>query len=610
MRDHRTGRALLAALLGAILGLVSVAFHFGIEGWSYLMTGYSDYTQHLGEPHGFLKWGKWFVILVPAISGLIYGPLITKFAPSARGHGIPEVMLAVKRNGGKIPGQVAVVKVVASALTIGGGGSAGREGPIVQVGASLGSALARRTGLTTSQVILFAGCGSAAGIAATFNAPLAGAVFAIELILIKFSAETFGMVVISAVTSSLVSHIFLPDVPIVAIPSDLRIFTSVDFVWVLIIGILASLAGLAFSKILYKVEDLINFVYRGPEWARPALGGLLIGVMLYFFPHMYGSGYPIQLEALQGKYTIGFLLLLALGRAIYTSTTIGVGGSGGVFAPTLFIGAVVGSAYGQLIEPLSTSPAAVYGVIGMGAAFAGAARAPLTSVLIIVEMTGQYSLIMPMMLAVAVATAVSRFFSNSTIYTEKLIRRGDILDDPVEKTLVGRVPARDLMTSIPAKISVNTTIEDANQKLLDTSMTRLPVVDSDDNFLGCFTSLNWAELYAKGVPLDTPLSAVDLDQVAVTADMRPSQVLASLVDNNASAVVVVEDKKAVGWISQKDLVALIYQQQSSALEKLRPEPSFASRFRARYPKLFQPQTQPKKTKKRNGDNKNGKKTER
>lgn len=523
MRDHRIGRALLAAILGALLGLVSVAFHYGIEGWSYLMTGYADYTQHLGANHGFLGWGKWFVILVPAISGLIYGPLIYKFAPTARGHGIPEVMLAVKRKGGKIPGQVAVVKVIASALTIGGGGSAGREGPIVQVGASLGSALARRTGLTTSQVILFAGCGSAAGIAATFNAPLAGAVFAIELILIKFSAETFGMVVISAVTSSLVSRIFLPDVPIVAIPSDLRMFTSVDFVWVIIIGILASLAGLAFSKLLYKVEDIIDFLYRGPEWARPALGGLLIGLMLYVFPHMYGSGYPIQLEALQGRYTIGFLLLLALGRAIYTSTTIGMGGSGGVFAPTLFIGAVVGSAFGQLIEPLSTSPAAVYGVIGMGAAFAGAARAPLTGVLIIVEMTGQYALIMPMMLAVAIASAVSYFFSNSTIYTEKLIRRGDVLDDPVEKTLVGRVPARDLMTSIPAKISVDTTIEEANQILLNTSMTRLPVVDEDDDFLGCFTSLNWAELYANGAPLDTPLSAVDLDQVAVTADMRPAK---------------------------------------------------------------------------------------
>lgn len=599
IRHHRFGRAVMAGIIGSIVGLASVLFHYCIEGWTWVMTGYADYTHHVGAGHGVLGIGRWFVIFTPVISGLIYGPIIRRWAPSARGHGIPEVMLAVKRKGGYIPGQVAIVKILASALTLGGGGSVGREGPIVQVGASLGSTIARRTGLTTQQVILFAGCGSAAGIAATFNAPFAGAVFALEVILSSFTSETFGMVVISAVTASLTSHLFLPDTPVVAIPTDLHVFATADFIWIIIIGLFACLAGLGFSKLLYWVEDVIDSVYTAPEWARPAIGGLVIGGLLFLFPSLYGSSYPIQLNALQGHYTIGFLLMLAAGRMLYTSLTIAFGGSGGVFAPTLFIGAVVGAAFGQFIEPLSSSSPAVYGVIGMGAAFAGAARAPFTGVLIIVEMTGQYGLIMPMMLAVAIATGASQFLARTTIYTAKLVRRGDILDDPVERTLVGRVPARSLATPIPTALPITCTIEEANQALLRHEVTRIPVVDDHQRFCGCFTSLLWANVYADGVPHDAPLSSIDLDQIYATGPMMPSQVLESLVDNNASAVVVIdEDAHIEGWITQQSLVSMIYAQQQRALQAGQEIPSLGHRIMERYPRLQSLQKNRKKQQKK------------
>ncbi|WP_239519488.1 chloride channel protein [Arcanobacterium phocisimile] len=587
--SHRSTLAIVAAVIGAVVGLASVVFHYCIEGWTYLMTGYSDYSAHPGASHGLAGWGSWFIALTPVISGFLYGPMITKWAPSARGHGIPEVMLAVKRKGGKIPGAVAVVKIIASALTLGGGGSVGREGPIVQVGAALGSSIANKLHLTTRQVVLFVGCGSAAGIAATFNAPLAGAVFALELILINFTAETFGMCVIAAVASSLVGHAFLEDVPVVAIPYVLRVGNSIDFILIILVGFIAALAGLGFSKILYAVEDLIDAIYHLPEWARPGIGGIAIGIMLFFLPEMYGSGYPIQLDALEGKYAIGFLLLLALMRAIFTATTIGIGGSGGVFAPTLFIGAMVGSAFGQAIAPLTSTSASVFGVIGMGAAFAGAARAPMTGVLIIIEMTGQYSLIMPMMLAVVVATATSRFLTRKTIYTTKLIRRGDILDDPVDHTLVGRVPAAKLMTPVPATVTTSATIREANHVLVRTRGTRIPVTDDDGKYVGCFTALIWAHVSTEGISPDTPLSAIDLDHTHITPEMLPTQVLSSLIDNNASAVVVVNDDETIaGWVTQRDLVRLIHKQQRAALSTIENESSFGSRWLMKHPDGLRP----------------------
>ena len=448
---HRSLLGVAAALVGAVVGAAAVLFNLAIRAWTWVSTGVEEYTTHIGQAHGLWGWSPWlFLLLSPAIAGFIYGPLIQRFAPSAKGHGIPEVMLAVRRKGGRIPGRVAVVKILASALTIGSGGSAGREGPIVQVGASLGSTIASWMHMPVSRVVLLATCGSAAGIAATFHAPLAGAVFALEVILVEFTAETFGFVVLSAVTSSIVARVLQGDEMVVRVADNLTFASMSDMWWVALLGLVAGLCGLAFSKILYSSEDFIDWVWartRLPEWARPGILGLFLGAGLVAFPYMYGSGYPLEEQAIAGSYSIGFLLALMIGRALYTSFTIGMGGSGGVFAPTLFIGAMAGGAYGMLLSPLTNSPVGVFAVVGMGAAFAGAARAPMTAVLIIVEMTGQFSLILPMMLAVVIATGASRFLTRATIYTEKLRRRGDVLDDPVEGTLLGTRAASQWMTS-------------------------------------------------------------------------------------------------------------------------------------------------------------------
>ncbi|QWW20441.1 chloride channel protein [Schaalia sp. 19OD2882] len=592
---HRSALAVVAVLIGVLVGAASLLFDLMIHLWSRLLTGFEDYPSHAGQAHGTWGWAPWvFLLLAPVVSALLYGPLVQRFAPSARGHGIPEVMLAVQRKGGRIPGRVAVVKLVASSLTI-GGGSAGREGPIVQVGASLGSSVATLLALPTSRVILLASCGAAGGIAATFHAPLAGAVFALEVILVSFTAEAFGYVVLSSVAASVVATVVRGDHPLVDLGVDLSLPAMQDMAWIALLGFLAGLAGLGFSKLLYLVEDGIDWLWeriRLPEWSRPVVLGVALGAALIAFPQMYGSGQSVQLAALRGDFTIPFLLLLLFGRALLTSWTIGMGGSGGVFAPTLFMGAMVGVAFGQGLAPLSSTPAAVFGVIGMGAAFAGAARAPMTAVLIIVEMTGQYGLILPMMLAVVIATAVSRFLTRATIYTEKLRRRGDVLDEPVDHTLLGRRPASRLMRPLPAVLSVTDEVAHAISLMRRSCAASLPVCEgpagNGATFVGSVSALDLAALVAQGLDPHTALSEVRLDPTHVCEDDLPSRVLDVLANGRTEGIPVLPrsfDEGAaagpVGWITRADLVELMNRDQHRALAAGR-ESSWGSRWRERH----------------------------
>ena len=581
---HRSLLGIAAAVVGAVVGAAAVLFNFAIRAWTWVSTGFTEYTTHIGSPHGVWGWAPWlFLLLSPALAGAVYGPLIQRFAPSAKGHGIPEVMLAVRRKGGRIPGRVAVVKIVSSALTIGSGGSAGREGPIVQVGASLGSTIASWLGMPVSRVVLLASCGSAAGIAATFHAPLAGAVFALEVILTEFTAETFGFVVLSAVSSSMVARILQGDEMVVRVASDLSFASQTDMWWVALLGLVAGMCGLGFSKLLYACEDAIDWLWartRLPQWARPAVLGLVLGAGLVAFPYMFGSGYPLEEDAIAGNFSVAFLLALMLGRALYTAFTIGMGGSGGVFAPTLFIGAMAGAAFGDVVSPLSASPVGVFAVVGMGAAFAGAARAPMTAVLIIVEMTGQFSLILPMMLAVVIATGASRFLTRATIYTEKLRRRGDVLDDPVEGTLLGTRVASQWMTHTPEVLAASASVASALSALRRTKESALPVVDGG-RFVGLVSSLRLAELTQEGGSLDSPLSDLPLIDEAVPDSAPPTKVLEALRRTGLQALPVLDNqRRVVGWVSERDLVDRMYRDQRRAIAA-RTQTSWGSRLKER-----------------------------
>ncbi|GAA1902505.1 chloride channel protein [Lapillicoccus jejuensis] len=554
LRSRRLGLLLLALGVGVGAGLGAVAFRYMIEGLTHLFTGFSDYAGHPGAANPQLPaLGRFFVVLTPVVAGLVYGPLVQRFAREARGHGVPEVMVAVARHGGRIRPQVALVKAVASALCIGGGGSVGREGPIVQIGSALGSTLGQSFKLDERRVTLLVACGAAGGISATFNAPLAGVFFAMELILRQWAAESFGMVVLSSVTASVIGRGVLGDSPFLVLPA-FHVDHLAQYPLFALLGVLAGLVGVGFSRVLYAVEDACDWAWRGPEWLRPATGGLLLGLVLLVLPQMYGVGYPVLGRAVDGGYGIAFLLVLLVGKLVACSLTIGIGGSGGVFAPSLFVGAMAGAAFGEVVHsvaPTSGGSVGAYALIGMGAVFAGAARAPITAVVILFELTGEYSIILPLMLAIVLATGISQVVSRDTVYTRKLLRRGIDIDEPADAA-VRRRPAAPFVTPAPAPLRVDDTLEAAAARFAAGTDAELPVVEADGRLHGTVTATDVVRALSAGDDTRVGALASPADPVPDTATV--GDVLTAL--GHARSVVPVADASGavVGWVRERDLL--------------------------------------------------------
>lgn len=436
LRGSRSGLLAMALLVGVGAGFGAVAFRYLISAFTWLATGHLAFGQQGRVASAHLPWlGVAFFVAIPVIGGLIYGPLIYRFAREARGHGVPEVMIAVAENGGRIRPQVSVVKAVASALCIGTGGSVGREGPIVQIGSALASSVGQWIRMPEDRLRMLVACGAAGGISATFNAPITGVFFGVEIILREFSIDALFAVMLASMLADVTAEPFLGSRPFLSgFPQGIVLHHPQNYLLIAVLAVVAALVGLAFKTVLYKIEDLCDHLWgRRPEWARPAVGGVALGLLLLAIPQLYGVGYPVMYKAVAGNYALWFLIVLAAGKMIATSLTIGIGGSGGVFAPSLFLGVTSGMAFGEiaghLFGPAAGSPA-LYAAVAMGAVFTAAARAPLTSLASVVEMTGDFALTLPVMLAVAIATATSRVLSYGTIYTTKLLRRGTDIDRP------------------------------------------------------------------------------------------------------------------------------------------------------------------------------------
>jgi CIC family chloride channel protein len=425
---------LLALLIGAGSGLGAVAFRYLIYSFTWLATGHDEFGQQGRVASAHLPWlGPAFLAVIPVAGGLLYGPLIYRFAREARGHGVPEVMIAVADNGGRIRPQVSLVKALASALCIGAGGSVGREGPIVQMGSALASGVGQWIKVPEDRLRILVACGAAGGIAATFNAPITGVFFGVEIILREFSIDALFTVMLAAMIADITAIPFLGSAPFLSgFPPGIALHHVRNYLLITVLAVIAALMGLAFKSVLYKTEDLCDRAWRGrPDWARPAVGGLALGLLLLALPQMYGVGYPVMYKATAGQYALWFLVVLAFAKIAATSLSIGIGGSGGIFAPSLFIGVTSGMAFGDVAHHIFGAGAgdpALYAAVAMGAVFASAARAPLTSLASVVEMTGDFALTLPVMLAVAVAATISRTLSYGTIYTTKLLRRGTDID--------------------------------------------------------------------------------------------------------------------------------------------------------------------------------------
>lgn len=481
-------------VVGVGAGLGAVVFRYLINAVSWI--GYVWF------PSLTASWGMAYIVIVPLVGGLIVGLLVFFFAPEAKGHGVPEVMEAIALRGGRIRPIVAVIKSLASAICIGSGGSAGREGPIVQIGSALGSTLGQALDMSDDRIRTLVACGAAGGIAATFNAPIAGVIFALEIILGRFEIRYFSTVVISSVTASVIGRVVFGDIPAFPLPTEYGVNSHWEFLFYVLLGVLAAFVGVLFVRSLYWTEDIFDNWKKAPDWLKPALGGGLLGLMALVYPlttgvtynqvpQVYNVGYEVITSALSNELVLGMVLALLFLKIFATSLTLGSGGSGGVFAPSLFMGAMLGTAFElstRFIFPELVAPPGAYALVGMAAVFAASAHAPITAIIILFELTGDYRIILPLMLTVVVATLISqRLLKGESIYTLKLSRRGVHLKTGFDTDVMRSIEVNEAMTRSLDSVSENMTLAELSSFFSQTHHHGLPVLDENGKLWGIVT---------------------------------------------------------------------------------------------------------------------------
>ncbi len=458
--------SLLAIVVGVITGFGAVLFRalIGlIHNIAFLGLFATDYEASVFTPAG--PWGA-FVILAPVIGGQIVTFLIVKFAPEARGHGVPEVMDAIYYKEGTIRPVVAVVKSLASAISIGTGAAVGREGPIIQIGSAIGSTIGQIIRMAPWQRITLVAAGAGAGIAATFNTPIGGVMFAIELMMPELSARTFLPVALATGTATFVGRMFFGIYPAFAIPDALlRSQAPASLAALLLYALLGALIGLAATAFIRGLSFAETAFERiANPYLRNLIGMLMIGVLIHMMfrttGHYYveGVGYSTIQAILSGELALPLLLLLLFAAKVFaTSVSLGSGASGGIFSPSLFMGATIGGAFGVLVNavaPLESFGITTCAIIGMAAMVGGGTGAAMTAVTMIFEMTRDYDLVMPSIIAVAVAIGVRRLLSIENIYTVKLVGRGHFVPKALHANMFLVRRAREVMqadvTILPA----------------------------------------------------------------------------------------------------------------------------------------------------------------
>ena len=416
---------LLAACVGAASGLGAVGFRWLVRAIQEL------FFVHGAAVLGFMQ--QYYVIVLPAVGGLVVG-LITYFgAREAAGQDVPEIVDTVARREGRFLPRVSVTEAVASAITIGSGGSAGRVGPIVHIGASIGSGLGQWFNRSPRSIKVLVACGAAGGVSATFNAPMAGVLFSLEVILGSFETHYLGMVVVASVFANMAAIPLLGPSPAFTVP-PCAVALHVELLLYALLGLVSGIVAMGFTHLIYACEDVFALPKRLPGYVRPAIGGLLVGAMALYSFDVLSVGFDdtpwtgqANIEAaLAGKLSILALFVMMGLKIAATSLTLGSGASGGVFAPLLFIGAMLGGGFGQAaaaaLPGMGIHPAG-YAVVGMAAVLAAASRAPMTGAVLVFEMTRDYGLMLPLLVCVVVATVVGHWLSEDTIYTLKLMRR-------------------------------------------------------------------------------------------------------------------------------------------------------------------------------------------
>ena len=566
---------ILAAITGACTAILT---------WIFIST--SEWIQGLFYGDSLVQNSfigsdrEWLIIFVPALGGLIAGLIIEYWSKEAKGAGVPIVMEAVAFNEARLSAKKGIAKGVASAVCIGTGMSLGRVGPMVVISSTVGSEIGQRTGKTVDETRTIVGCGAASAITTAFNAPLGGVLFAIELILAELRTKSFIPIVVAAVIATTVGRSLTGDVAAFDSIPSYKLGSPVEYPFYIILGLITGFAASIFIKLLSLVEVNIEKLDIIPVPMRTCLGGLFVGIIALSFPHILGNGFDvtsdlISLDSENGELIKGdsfdkidiessisgliiFIISIMALKIIATSVSIGSGGSGGIFTPSLFIGAAIGAGMGLVLYDMDIigHPGA-FALVCMAAFVASTTRATLTAIVLLFEMTASYEIILPLMLSCVVADAVCYVFSENSIYTSKLARRGINIDLGAGQDLMKMIRVKEAMSNEVMTIKPDKPLEIALQMIEDTGHMSLPVVDDDGKLYGIIT---WTDIHTAALNHERHLTVGDYcvtDLITVNPEDTLDRALDCLGAREISHLPVVNKRQKdtlIGIITKGDII--------------------------------------------------------
>ncbi|MFZ5468226.1 MAG: chloride channel protein [Myxococcota bacterium] len=540
----------------------------GALGLYYPMVALAALNTVFGQMHDLvhalrsLPW--WAKLLAPAVGGLVVGRLL-RDRPETHGHGVPEVVMAVKQERAGLPADGGILKLVASAITIGSGGSAGREGPIVYGGAAFGSAVGQVLGFSRRELSVLLACGAGAGIAASFNAPIAGAIFALEIILREFQLKVFSPIILASVTGTMVGRGVMGSSPMLA-RLGYQLVSGWEILGYVGLGVVCGLIAFALVRLLHHSERFFSGRFPGvlspllgrqPLWARAGLGGWVVGLMVLANSAVWGTGHDFVNLASVGNLSLTFLVTACALKLLGTAVTIGSGGSGGTFFPATVIGAMAGGAFGTVLHalfPTITAPSGAYAMVGMGGAVAGLTRGPLTGMMMLYELSGNYAIILPLMVTCTIASALCHALVERR--APKVVTDQELLRHTPVRALVSRV----------TPVKPDTRVRELVDLLLSSEEGTLPVLDVENRVYGIATLAELREVW-RDEQLSRMLNAVDVARKVrpLTAELDLAFALEAMDQHDVDALPVLEDAAAVplGIVSRAAIRRWLFRQHSA-----------------------------------------------
>lgn len=478
----------LALVIGCLSGAAVIALREAIE--AIELFWFTITTDMLARYE--IEVPAWRLVLAPIVGGLMVGLITWKFMPNERNQGVADVVEASAMRAGHMSSRVGLVSAINSAISVGSGASVGREGPAVHLGASLAGWIGRRLHLSRSLARTLLGCGVAAAVSASFNAPIAGALFATEVVVGQYALKTFAPVVVASVAGTALSHIHFGEVSAFLL-GDNHITSFWEFPAFIGLGIVSAVAAIVMMQSIFAAQELSNRI-KAPMWTKPAMAGLVVGLIAIWLPQVMGVGYGFLEWAILGQFEIKLLIMIGIAKIICTALCLGFGFSGGVFSPALVVGAAVGSSYGLIaasVYPELASGVGVYTVVGMGAVAAAVLGAPISTTLIIFEITGDYQLSLAVMLAIVVSTELTHNLYGQSFFAVQLKRRSIDLRDGFENEVMNAIKVRHILhhsNNITAEtIGTETPIQEIRKKLSASTTGELFVVKSTGELFGTIT---------------------------------------------------------------------------------------------------------------------------